>query len=158
MFFLVFAFLLGMVLITTSCIMSHTSIHSSSGTLSDLVPWIYLSLPLYNHKGFDLGYMKGNQSWIFIGRADAEAETPVLWPPDAKNWLSGKDPDAGKDRRQEEKGTTEDEMAGWHHWIDGHEFEWTLGVDNGQGGLACCSLWGRKESEPSDWTELIWYL
>ena len=85
---------------------------------------------------------KGNQSWIFIGRTDAEAETPVLWLPDGKNWLIGKDPNAGKDWRQEEKGTTEDEMVGWHHWLNEHEFEQALGVGEGQGGLACCSPWG----------------
>ena len=81
---------------------------------------------------------KGNQSWIFVGRTDIEAEAPILWPPDVKNWLIWKDPDAGKDWRQEEKGTTEDKMAGWHHWLDGRESEWTLGVGDGQGGLACC--------------------
>ena len=97
---------------------------------------------------------KGNQSWIFIGRT--EAETPILWPPDVKNWLIWKDPDAGKDRRQEEKGMTEDEMARWHHWLDGHEFEWTPGVGDGQGGLACCSPWGRRESDRTEqlnWTD-----
>ena len=83
---------------------------------------------------------KGNQSWI--GRADAEAETPILWPPDVKNWLTGKDPDAGKDWRQEKKGLTEDEMVGWHHQLDGHEFGQALGVGDGQGGLECCSPWG----------------
>ena len=88
-----------------------------------------------------------NQSWIFIGRTDAEAETSILWPPDVKNWLIGKDPDAGKDWRQEKKGTTEDEMVGWHHQLDGHEFEKALGVDDGQGSLACCSPWGHKESD-----------
>ena len=98
---------------------------------------------------------KDDQSWVFIGRTDAEAETPILWPPDVKSWLTGKDPDPGKDWRQEEKGTTEDEMAGWHHWLDGHGFGWTLRVGDGQGGLACCSSWGRKESDRlSDWTEL----
>ena len=100
---------------------------------------------------------KGNQSWVFIGRTDAEAETPILWPCDAKNWLIGKDPDAGKDWGQEEKGTTEDEMVGWHHWLDGHEFEWTPGVGDGQGVLACCSPWGRKESNTSErlnWTDI----
>ena len=96
---------------------------------------------------------KGNQSWIFIGRTDAEAETPILWPPDVKSWLIGKDPHAGKDWWQEEKGTTEDEMVGWHHQLSGHEFEWTLGVGDGQGGLVCCDSWGRKES---DATELNW--
>ena len=100
--------------------------------------------------------LKGNPSWIFIGRTDAEAKTPVLWPPDVKSWLTGKDPDAGKDWRQEEKGTTEDEMAGWHNWLDGHESEWTPGVGDGQGGLACCDSWGRKEldtTERLNWTE-----
>ena len=97
---------------------------------------------------------KGNQSWIFIGRTDVEAETPILWPPDVKNWLIGKDPDAGKDWRQEEKGMTEDEMVGWHHQLDGHEFEQALGVGDGQGGLACCSPRGLRVKRPSDWTEL----
>jgi len=82
---------------------------------------------------------KGNQSWIFIGRTDAAAETPILWPPDANNWFISKDPDAGKDWRQDEKGSTEDEMVGWHHWLDAHEFEQALGVGDGQGSLACCS-------------------
>ena len=88
---------------------------------------------------------KGNQSWIFIGRTDAEAETSILCPPDAKNWFTGKDPDARKGWRQEEKGMTEDEMVGWHHWLDGHEFEQASGVGDGQGSLACCSPWGCKE-------------
>ena len=87
---------------------------------------------------------KGDQSWVSIGRTDAEAETPILWPPDAKSWLTGKDPDAGKDWGQEEKGTTEDEMVGWHHWLDGREFEQALGVGDGQGSLACCCPWGCK--------------
>ena len=101
---------------------------------------------------------KGDQSWVFIGRTDVESETPILWPPDVKSRLIGKDPDAGKVWGQEEKGTTEDEMAGWHHRLDGHEFEWTPGVGDGQGGLACCSSWGRKESDATEqlnWTELI---
>ena len=93
---------------------------------------------------------KGNQSWIFIGRDDAEAETPILWLSDVKNWLTGKDPDAGKDWRWE-KGMTEDEMVGWHHWLDGHEFEWTPGVGDGQGSLVCCDSWGHKESETTEW-------
>ena len=88
---------------------------------------------------------KGNQSWLFIGRTDAESEAPILWPPDAKNVLIGKDPDTGKDWRQEEKGMTEDEIVGWHHWLDGHESEQTLGVGDGQGSLACCSPRGHKE-------------
>ena len=102
--------------------------------------------------------LEKNQSWIFIGRTDAEAETPILWPPDAKNWLTGQDPDAGKDWRQEEKGTTEDETVGWHHWLYGHEFEQAVGVGDGQGSLTCCSLWGHKESDMTErlnWTELI---
>ena len=90
---------------------------------------------------------KRNQSRIFIGRTDAEAETPVLWSPDAKNWLIWKDPDAGKDWRHEEKGTTEDEMVGWHYRLNGHEFEQALGAGDGQGSLACCSPWGHKESD-----------
>ena len=97
-------------------------------------------------------YPKGNQSWIFIGKIDVEAETPILWPLDANNWLFEEDPDAGKDWRQEDKGTTEEEMAGWHHWFNGHEFEQTLENGDGQGGLACCSPWARKES---DMTELM---
>ena len=99
---------------------------------------------------------KGNQSWIFTGRTDAEAETPILWPPHAKSWLIGKDPDAGRDWGQEEKGTTEDEMAGWHHRPDGHEFEQTPGVGEGQGSLACCSPWGHKsQTQLSNWTEVF---
>ena len=90
---------------------------------------------------------KGNQSWIFIGRTDAEAYTPILWPPDVKNWLIGKDPDAGEDWRQEEKEMAEDEMVGWHHWFDGLEFEQALVAGDGQGSLACCSPWSRKESD-----------
>ena len=99
---------------------------------------------------------KGNQSWIFIGVTDAEAEVPILWPPDAKNWLIGKDSDAGRDWGQEEKGMTEDEMVGWHHRLHGHEFGWTLGVCDGQGGLVCCSSWGHKQldtTEQLNWTE-----
>ena len=88
---------------------------------------------------------------MFIGRTDFEAETPILWPPDKKNWLIWKDPDAGKDWRQEEKGMTEDEMVGWHHWLNGHEFEWTPGVGDGQGGLVCCSPRGHKESDTTEW-------
>ena len=87
---------------------------------------------------------KGNQSWMFIGRTDAEAETLILWPPDAKSWLIWKDPDAGKDWRQEEKGMTEDEMAGWLHQLNGHGFGWTPGAGDGQGGLVCCCSWGHN--------------
>ena len=93
---------------------------------------------------------KGNQSWIFIGRTDAKAEALVLWPPDVKNCLIWKDPDAGKDWRQEEEGTSEDEMVGWHHQLNGHEFEQTPGVGDGQGTLACCSQWGCKESDMTE--------
>ena len=98
---------------------------------------------------------KGNQSWIFIGRTGAEAKAPIPWPPDMKNQLLGKDCDAGKNWRQEEKGTTEDEMVGRHHRLNGHEFEQALGVCDGQGGLACCSPWGCKEwdmTEQLNWT------
>ena len=101
---------------------------------------------------------KGDQSWVFFGRKDAKAETPVLWPPHAKSWLIGKDPDAGRDWGQEEKETTEDEMAGWHHWLDGHEFEWTPGVGDGQGGLVRCNSWRHKESDMTEqlnWTESL---
>ena len=100
-----------------------------------------------------------DQPWDFFGRNDAKAETPVLWSPHAKSWLIGKDSDAGRHWGQEEKGTTEDEMAGWHHWLDGHESQWTPGVGDGQGGLACCDSWGRKESDTTkrlNWTELNW--
>ena len=90
---------------------------------------------------------KGDQSWIFIGRTDAEAKTPILWPPDMKNWLIGKDPDAGKDWRQEEKGRTNDKTVGWHHWPDGLEFEQAPGVGDGQGSLV---YWGYKESDMTE--------
>ena len=88
---------------------------------------------------------KGNQPWIFIGRTDAEAS--IFWPPNVKNWLTGKDPDIGKNWGQEEKGMTEDEMVGWHHWLNGHEYEQTPGDSEGQGSLACCSAWDPKESD-----------
>ena len=97
---------------------------------------------------------KGDQSWMFIGKTDVEAEIPILWPPDAKSWLIWKDTDAGKDWRHEEKGTTEDEMVGWHHGLSGHELE----VGDGWGGLVCCSPWGRKESvttEQLNWTDCL---
>ena len=94
---------------------------------------------------------KGNQSWIFTGRTDAEAETPILWPPDVKNGLLPNDPNAREDWGQEEKGTIEDELVRWHQWLDGHEFEQAPGVGDGQGGLACCSLWGCKESDMTEW-------
>ena len=94
-----------------------------------------------------LVHPKGNWSWIFIGSTDAEAETLILWSPDVKSWLIWKDPDFGKDWGQEEKGVTEDEMVGWHHWVNGHGFRWTPGVSDGQGGLAYCGSWGLKESD-----------
>ena len=98
---------------------------------------------------------KRNQSWIFIGRTDAEAEAPILWPPDAKNWLIGKYPDDRIDWKQEEKGTTEDEMVRWHHWFDGHEFDQSPGIGNEQWSLARCSLWDWRVRR--DWaTELNW--
>ena len=98
-----------------------------------------------------------DQPWDFFGRNDAKAETPILWPPDVKSWPTGKDPDAGRDWGQEEKGMIEDEIVGWHHRLNGHEFGWTLGVGDGQGGLVCCDSWGRKESDATEqlnWTEL----
>ena len=97
---------------------------------------------------------KGDRSWIFTGRTDAKAETPILWPPETKSWLIWEDPDAGKDWRREEKGTTEDEMVGWHPWLRGHEFELTPGVGDGQGSLVCCGSLGRKESDMTEW--LYW--
>ena len=102
--------------------------------------------------------LKGNQPWIFIGRADAEAEAPILWPSDAKRRLIGKDPDAGKDWKQKEKGTTEDEMFGWHHWLNGHEFEQILGNSEEQGSLVCCSPWGCKESDTTERLKDKWAL
>ena len=102
-------------------------------------------------------HSEGDQPWDFFGRNDAKAEAPVFWPPHEKSWLIGKDSDAGRNRGQEEKGTTEDEMAGWHHGLGGRESEWTPGVGDGQGGLVCCDSWGRKESDTTErlnWTEL----
>ena len=100
-------------------------------------------------------YSEGDKPWDFFGRNDANAETSVLWPLHVKSWLIGKDFDAGRDWGQEEKGTTEDEMAGWHHCLDGRESEWTLGVGDGQGGLACCDSWGCKESDTTEWLNWI---
>ena len=116
-----------------------------------------LESPL-NCKEIQPVHPKGDQSWVFIGMTDAEAETPILWPPHAKSWLIGKDPGAGRDWGQDEKGTTEDEMIWRHHLLDGHEFEWAPGVGDGQGGLACCDSWGHKESDVTErlnWTELL---
>ena len=103
-------------------------------------------------------HSEGDQPWVFFGKNDAKAETLVLWAPHAKSWLIRKHSDAGRDWGQEENGMTEDEMAGWHHQFDGCEFEWTLGVGDGQGGLACCNSWGHKESDMTEWlnwTQLI---
>jgi len=135
--------------------------HKESWALKN---WCFRSVVLEKTLKSPLGYKeikpanpKGNQFWIFIGRTDAEAEAPILWPPDVKNWLLGKDPDAGKDWRLK-KGMTEDEMVVWHHRLDGHYFEQAPGVGDGQGSLACCSPWGHKEwdtSEQLNWTELI---
>ena len=114
-----------------------------------------LESPL-DHKEIQPVHPKGDQSWVFIGMTDAEAETADLWPPDAKRGLIWKDPDAGKDWWQEEKGTTEDEMVGWHHWLNGLGFGWTPGVGDGQGGLACFGSWGHKKSDTTErlnWTE-----
>ena len=101
-------------------------------------------------------HSKGDQSWVFIGRTDVEAETLIIWPPDAKSWLIWKDSDVGKDWGQEEKGMTKDEMVGWHHRLNGHGFGWTLGVGDGQGGLACCGSWGRKELDTELFERLNW--
>ena len=120
--------------------------------------WRRLSESPLDCKEIQPVHPRGNQSWVFIGRTDVEAETPILWPPDAKSWLISKDPDSGKNWGQEEKGTTEDEMTGWHHCLNGHEFGWTLGVGDGQGGLACCSPWGCKLLDTTErliWTEIV---
>ena len=123
--------------------------------------WCFLTVVLDKTPGSPLDckeiqpvHPRGDQSWVFIGRTDFEAETPILWPPDVKSSLIWKDPDAGKDWGQEEKGPTEDEMAGWHHWLDGRESELTLGVGDGQGGLACCDSCSRKELDTTE--RLIW--
>ena len=116
--------------------------------------WKTLESPL-DCKEIQPVHPKGNQSWIFIGRTDAETKAPILWPPDATNWLLGKDPDAGKDWRQEKKVMTEDEMVGWHHWLDGHESEQDLGGGDGQGSQGCCSPWGHKELDTTEWLNWI---
>ena len=115
-----------------------------------VVPEKTLESPL-DCKEIQQVHSEGDQPWDFFGRNDTKAETPVLWPPHEKSWLIGKDSDAGRDWGQEEKGTTEDEMAGWQHWLDGRESEWTPGVGDGQGGLACCDSWGHKESDTTEW-------
>ena len=137
------------------------------GALLTVTSWRRLLRVPWTARRSNQSRPKGDQSWVFIGRTDVEAETPILWPPDVKYWLIWKDPDVGKDWGQEEKGTTEDEMFGWHHRLDGHGFGWTPGVGDGQGGLACCGSWGRKEldtTERLNWTEccgtqrLLWKL
>ena len=109
-----------------------------------------LESPL-NCKEIQSVHPKGDQSWVFFGRNDAKAETPILWPPDVKNSIMWKDSDAGKDWGQEEKGTTEGEMVGWYYQLDGHEFGWTRGVGDGQAGLSCCSSWVCKQSDMTEW-------
>ena len=109
-----------------------------------------LESPL-DYKKIKQVHPKGNHSWIFIGRTDAEPETPILWLHDAKNWLIGNDSEFGKDWEKEEKETIENEMAECHHWLDGHGFGWAPGVDDGQGGLACCGSWGLKELDMTEW-------
>ena len=117
--------------------------------------WCFWTVML-DCKEIQLVHSKGNQSWIFIGRTDAKAEAAIFWPPDAKNWLIGKDPDARKDWRQEEKGMTEDEMVGWHHKLNRHEFEQAPGVGDRQGSLACCSTWVTKsQTQLSNWTDWL---
>ena len=123
----------------------------------ELWSWRTLESPL-DCREIQPVHSERDQPWDFFGRTDAKAETPVLWPPHAKHWLIGKDSDAGRDWGQEEKEMTEDEMAGWNHWLNGRESEWTLGAGDGQGGLACCDSWGRKESDTTErvnWTEMI---
>ena len=123
--------------------------------------WRRLESPL-DCKEIQPVHSEGAQPWVFFGRNDAKAETPVLWPPHMKSWFIGKDSDAGRDWGQKEKGTIEDEMAGWHYWLNGHESEWTPGVGDGQGGLECCDSWDQKESDTteqliwSDWIILVW--
>ena len=116
--------------------------------------WRRLETPL-DSKEIQPVHSKGDQSWVFSGRTDVEAETPILWLPHAKSWLIWKDPDGGKDWGPEEKGMTEDKMVGWHHWLNGHGFGWTPGVGDGQGGLACCGSWGHKESDMIEWLNCL---
>ena len=106
---------------------------------------------LLDCKEIQSAHPRRDQSWVFIGRTNVEAETPILWPPDAKSWLIWKDRDTGRDWGQEEKGMTEDEKVRWHHQLSGNVFVWTPGAGDGQGGLACCSSWGHKESDMTEW-------
>ena len=137
--------------------------HKESWTSKNWCIWTLvlvktLESPL-DYKEIKPVHPKRNQSWIFTGRTDVEAETPILWSPDAKSWLIWKDPDEGKNWRQEEKGTTEDEMVGWHHQLNGHEFEQAPGVGDGQGSLVCCHPCGCEELDTTDWlnwTEVNW--
>ena len=131
--------------------MAAVTIHSDFRVQEEEICHYFHLSPLYLPWSNGASHSKEDQPWVFFGRNDAKAETPVLWPPHAKSWLIGKDSDAGRYWGQEEKGTTEDEMAGWHHRLDGHEFEWTSGVGDGQGGLACCGSWGLKESDTTEW-------
>ena len=134
--------------------------YKASWMLKNRCSWtVMLEKTLENHldcEEIQPVHPKGNQSWIFIGRTDAEVETPILWPPDAKNWLIGKDPDAEKDWRWEEKGMTKDEIVGWHHQLYGHEFEQAPGVDDGQGNMVSCTSWNRRVRH--DWMTKMKYM
>ena len=140
------------VISSTSCFQVLLDIYAEVGLLGLMVVMVLektLESPL-DSKEIKQVHSTGNQPWIFTGRTDEEAEIPILWPPDVKSWLIGKDPDSGEDRGQEEKGVTEDEMVGWHHWLNGHEFEQTQGESEGQGSLVCCNSWGHKESDATE--------
>ena len=151
---------MGAVISSTSCFQVLLDIYAEVGLLGLMVVMVLektLESPL-DSKEIKQVHSTGNQPWIFTGRTDEEAEIPILWPPDVKSWLIGKDPDAGKDWGQEEKGVTEDGMVGWHHWFNGHEFEQTLGNCEWQGSLVCCSPWVCKEldmTEQLNWTCFI---
>ena len=141
-----------------SCVFPVVRYGSESGTIkkAELKNWCFWTVVLektlespLDYKEIQPVHSKGDQSWVFFGSNDAKAETPVLWPPHVKSWLIGKDPDARKDWRQEEKGTTEDEMVGWHLQLNGHEFEWAPGVGDREGGLECCRPWGHRVGH--DW-------
>ena len=142
---------------------SWSILHKLNKQGDNIQPWC-TPFPIWNQsavpcKEIQPVHSKGDQSWVFFERNDAKAETPILWPLHVKSWLIGKDYDGGRDWAQKEKRMTEDEMAGWHHWLDGREYEWTPGVDDGQRGLPCCNSWGHKESDTTErlkWTELNW--